>query len=161
MSDKLAPYRGWIGLDLMAVLSRDERLRPVLVNGEYMISGVGLMGVFGHGDTPARVQWNREKKRLAKRRPQLLQNMIQLKLESSDGKSYLTDAVSLETAYKILFYMDTPASDEFKDMAAVVLSKISDAQLRYRALNIARGMEWAADTIHQRLEDENLLGDES
>lgn len=161
-NDKLEIYRGNIGLDLMNAIGQDSRLRPFMHEGMIHVSAVSLMEVFGDEDktTPIRVKWNRTKKHLSKRKPELLQKMIQLKVTAEDGKQRLTDVVDLETAFRILFYMDTPASDEFKDMAAGALSRYSEAQIRYRALNISKGMEGSADAIHFQMIDTGLKSDD-
>lgn len=149
--DKLAIYRNKVGLDLMDALGKDERLRPVLLNGKVYLSLVNLMEVFGDADYAPREFWRDEKRRLKKRKVELWEKISQLKLTSKDGKSYLTDVANLETCFQVLMYMNTPSSDVFKDLAGRILGRISEAQFAYCAMNIAKGYEWAADTIRMEL----------
>lgn len=156
VSSKLALYEGRIGLDIMGVLANDVRLRPVIVDGRCFISLVNLMNVFGDIEGTsysAREFWRDEKRRLKKRKPELWEDFSQMKLMAADGKMRFTDVAPLETALRVLMYMDTPSSDRIKDLAAGVLARVTETELRYRAMNIARGMEWAADTIHAELAD--------
>ena len=152
-SDKLAIYEGRVGLDLMAGLASDTRLRPMKIKGRIYLSLVSLMEVFGDSNYNPRQTWVDEKKRLRKRAPQLSENFLQLKLPAADGKRRLTDVASLETCFKVLLYMETPSSDRFKEWAAGVLARVTEAELAYRATNIAAGMEWAADEIHEAMKE--------
>jgi hypothetical protein len=157
-SDGLSAYRGRVGLDLMDALVNDTRLRPLLVEGRCYLSLVNLMEVFGDLENTSydgRTFWRDEKKRLQKRKPELCKNFSQLKLRARDGKMRQTDVAPLETCFRILFYMTTPSSDLFKDLAAGVLARYTEAEMRYRAFNIARGLEHHADAIHEQMADDD------
>lgn len=158
--DKLAPYRGKVGLDLMDVLSRDDRLRPMLIDGKCYLSLVNLMEVFGDVEGTKyspREFWRDEKRRLKKRRPQLWEKFSQLKLRAKDGKLRETDVAPLETCFQVLLYMNTPSSDEFKDLAGRVMARVSEAMFAYRAMNITKNMEWAGDTIQASHEEDGYV----
>lgn len=62
----------------------------------------------------ARNYWKVLKSRLQKANPQLVTNCNQLKLPSSDGKSYLTDVANSETLLKIITTISASRVAEFR-----------------------------------------------
>jgi hypothetical protein len=158
-NDKLAAYRGRIGLDLMDAFVHDTRLRPLLIDGRCYLSLVNLMEVFGDIENTSydgRTFWRDEKKRLQVRKPELCKTFSQLKLKARDGKMRQTDVAPLESCYRVLFYMNTPSSDLFKDWAAGALARYTEVEMRYRAFNIAQGLEHLADSVHEDMAELEL-----
>lgn len=161
--DKLAPYRKYIGLDLFAVMFNDLRLRPTVIDGEIIISLVSLFELFGDANYNPRQGWIDAKKRVLKLRPQLSENFLRLKMRAKDGKLRKTEAADLATCIKVIFSLKTPTAIQFEDMVAERLARVTEAELNYRLLNISRGMEWSADTIHEQMKrigpvtDDDLL----
>lgn len=61
-----------------------------------------------------RKYWNALKKKLIEEGSELSQNMGQLKIESSDGKKYLTDVASTETLLRLIQSIPSPNAEPFK-----------------------------------------------
>lgn len=171
MSDTISflPYvKNAVGLDVMNILVNDTR-RVLRLDGQYLLSCVDLMEKFGEDNRKAnkrktpfnpRGYWNDQKKALQVKDRELSDSIRQLKLPSSDGKSYKTDVAPLWACVFIVLLLDTPKAIEFKKSmakgAAGIMERTID-DVKYRALNIAHGLEWAADTNHAQLSDNNLL----
>jgi hypothetical protein len=159
--DKLAHYREKDGAAFAIAIENDSRIRGKWVNDVYYISLVDFMGVWGEpketarrtrGQTPNEL-WKMHKKQLAKRKKELETNYLRLKLVAEDGKLRETDVCDVETAIRILFYMDTPASDEFKDLCARLLAAIHRPEWPYRKHFAAFEASDAASSIHDFLKD--------
>jgi hypothetical protein len=110
------------------------------------------MRVFSGAKNP-RQYWKDHKDAILADDPELVANLYQLKLVAADGKLRLTDVAPLKTCVFVALTINHDLRKQF--------AGISAAQIAYRMSNIAKGMEWAADTIHQQLVDGNLLEDES
>lgn len=154
-ANKLKRYRDSIGLDIFAELFNDVSLRPQVIDGHIYLSMVSLMELLGNskkGMAPKRI-WDNLKRSLKKSDPQLTLNLRQLKMISSDGKRYLTDAAELKIALKIIHRMRTPNARAFSDLIDDRIAGIVEAALNYRLFNIAHGYEWAADTIQVETQD--------
>lgn len=149
--DKLAPYRKYIGLDLFAAMLGDLRLRPQIINYRIFASLISLNEIFGDANYNPRQAWLDTKKRVLRLRPQLSENFLQLKMLATDGKFRKTEAADLATCVKVIFSMQTPTAIQFQDMIADRIAGIAEAELNYRILNIAKGSEWSADSIHEQM----------
>lgn len=137
-------------MDVIPNLISDGHIRVVEYNGQLYGSLVDVMKVFS-GAKNHRQYWKDHKDAILANDPELVANLYQLKLVADDGKMRLTDVAPLKTC---IFVALTISHDLRKQFAG-----ISAAQIAYRMSNVAKGMEWAADTVRQRMIDDGLLED--
>ncbi len=133
MEDKIAVFRG-------------KQIRKTIHKDEWYFSIVDIIEALTDSDNP-RNYWNMMKAREKKQSEvQLSTFCVQLKLTSSDGKSYKTDCVNTETAFRIIQSIPSPKAEPFKRWLAKVgyerIQEIEDPELatkRTRALYKAKG----------------------
>ena len=84
------------------VVFEDKKIRRIFHNGEWYFSILDIVRILS-GTTNPRRYWHELKKQLINNEGfvQLLGKIEQLKLESSDGKKYLTDTANTETVSSI------------------------------------------------------------
>ena len=79
-----------------------KRIRKTLYEGEWWFSIIDVVEVLVGGDRP-RKYWNDPKKKLLlEGYDQLSEKIGQLKLQSADGKFYVTDCANTETMFRII-----------------------------------------------------------
>ncbi|MFH1850512.1 MAG: BRO family protein [archaeon] len=88
MSDALVVFQG-------------NKIRRIWFNDEWWFSVVDIVGTLIQTDR-ARKYWSDLKKKLSEEGFQLSEKIGQLKLVSSDGKSYRTDCVNTKNAFRII-----------------------------------------------------------
>ena len=133
MTDKLAVFQG-------------KQIRRVLHNNEWYFSVVDIIAALTDSDNP-RDYWYRMKRRENESSGiQLSTFCRQLKLTSSDGKSYKTETVNTEAAFRIIQSIPSPKAEPFKRWLAKVgyerVQEIENPELasqRARALYKAKG----------------------
>lgn len=133
MTDKLVVFQG-------------KQVRRVLHNNEWYFSVVDIIAALTDSDNP-RDYWYRMKRREKESSGIELSTFCrQLKLTSSDGKSYKTDTVSTEAAFRIIQSIPSPKAEPFKRWLAKVgyerVQEIENPELasqRARALYKAKG----------------------
>ena len=133
MTDKLVVFQG-------------KQVRRVLHNDEWYFSVVDIIAALTDSDNP-RDYWYRMKRREKESSGiQLSTFCRQLKLTSSDGKSYKTDTVNTEAAFRIIQSIPSPKAEPFKRWLAKVgyerVQEIENPELasqRARALYKAKG----------------------
>jgi hypothetical protein len=104
----------------------------------------------------ARNYWRVLKSRLRDDGSQLVTNTNQLKLESSDGKKYLTDVADTEQLLRIIQSIPSKKAEPFKLWLAKVgnefIDEVSDPELAMeRAINNYRRLGYDEAWINQRL----------
>ena len=112
----------------------------------WYFSVVDIIVALTQSDRP-RKYWNDLKTKIAKEGyAELSEKIGQLKLESSDGKQYLTDCANTETVFRIIQAIPSPKAEPFKRWLAKVgyerVQEIEDPELatkRTRALYKAKG----------------------
>ncbi|NLW84014.1 MAG: Bro-N domain-containing protein [Phycisphaerae bacterium] len=133
MTDKLVVFQG-------------KQVRRVLHNNEWYFSVVDIIAALTDSDNP-RDYWYRMKRREKESSGIELSTFCrQLKLTSSDGKSYKTDTVNTEAAFRIIQSIPSPKAEPFKRWLAKVgyerVQEIENPELasqRARALYKAKG----------------------
>lgn len=138
------------------VLFRHKQIRRVLQNGEWWFSVVDIIAVLT-GSVKARVYWNAMKTRVKEQDGVQLSTFCrQLKLESTDGKKYLTDCANAEGIFRIIQSIPSPKAEPLKRWLAKVgyerIQEIEDPELatkRTRMLYRAKG--YPDDWIEKRL----------
>ena len=134
------------------VVFEDSQIRRIFHKGEWYFSILDIVRILA-GTTNPRRYWPELKKQLIDNEgfAQLLGKIEQLKLESSDGKKYLTDTANTETVFRIIQSIPSPKAEPFKRWLAKVgyerVQEIEDPELatqRTRAIYKAKGYsdEW-------------------
>jgi prophage antirepressor-like protein len=78
-----------------------NQVRKVLFNNQWYFSVVDVCSVLTQSSDP-RAYWKKLKQRLVADGSQLVTFCHQLKLESADGKKYLTDCATMEGMFRII-----------------------------------------------------------
>jgi hypothetical protein len=103
-----------------------------------------------------RKYWNALKTKLKQEGSELSQKVGQLKLESSDGKKYLTDVADTETLLRLIQSIPSPKAEPFKIWLAKVgyerIEETEDPELAFdRAMKTYLQKGYSKDWINQRL----------
>lgn len=134
------------------VVFQDSQIRRIFHKGEWYFSILDVIRILASTSNPRRY-WPELKKQLINKEgfAQLLGKIEQLKLESADGKKYLTDTANTETMFRIIQSIPSPKAEPFKRWLAKVgnerVLEIDDPELatqRTRAIYKAKGYsdEW-------------------
>lgn len=143
-SSKIAVFRG-------------KRIRRVIYQNEWCFSIIDIIEVLTESTNPRRY-WSDLKSNLIENEgfSQLYEKIVQLKLESSDGKNYLTDTANTETLFRLIQSIPSPKAEPFKQWLAKVgyerIQEIEDPELatkRSRAIYRAKG--YPEDWIEKRM----------
>ena len=103
-----------------------------------------------------RKYWNALKTKLKEEGSELSQNMGQLKMQSSDGKFYLTDVADTEQLFRLIQSIPSPKAEPFKVWLAQIASERID-EMQDPELSIDRALEqylklgYSENWINQRL----------
>lgn len=127
------------------VVFKGKQIRRILHDGEWFFSVVDIVAALTDSDNP-KVYWSAMKRREEEASGQLFTFCKQLKMLSSDGKNYLTDAVNAEGAFRIIQSIPSPKAEPFKRWLAKVgyerVQEIENPELasqRARALYKSKG----------------------
>jgi hypothetical protein len=129
------------------IVFEDKKIRRVFHAGEWYFSIIDIIEVLTGSPNPRRY-WSNLKIQLSDNEGfvQLYPKTVQLKLESSDGKKYLTDTANTETVFRIIQSIPSPKAEPFKRWLAQVgyerIQEIEDPELatkRTRAIYKAKG----------------------
>ena len=131
-------------------------IRRTWHDNEWYFSVVDIVGVLTDSPNP-RNYWNMMKAREGKDSGfQLSTLCVQLKLTSSDNKTYKTDCVNVKSAFRVIQSIPSPKAEPFKQWLAEVgyqrVQEIEDPELgpqRTRELYKAKG--YPDDWIERRL----------
>ena len=130
---------------------RKQEVRRELHNDEWFFSILDVVGILSGTENPRRYWSDLKRKLKAEGATQLYENIVQLKLESSDGKRYSTDCANTETMLRIVQSIPSKNAEPFKRwLAKVGFERIQEieqpglAVKRARATYIAKGYddEW-------------------
>ena len=133
-----------------------KQIRRVWHEEQWFFSVVDIIAVLTDSDNP-RNYWNMMKARERKESEVQLSTLcVQLKLTSSDGKSYKTDCVNIEAAFRIIQSIPSPKAEPFKRwLAKVGYERVQEienpelAQQRMRELYRQKG--YPDDWIEKRV----------
>lgn len=124
---------------------------------EWYFSVVDVVGVLTDSKNP-RDYWYRVKKRMSEEEKSELSTFCrQLKMESSDGKKYNTDATDIQGIFRIIQSVPSPKAEPFKMWLAEVgkerIDEIIDPELTIdRALETYLKKGYTREWINQRLQ---------
>ena len=133
-----------------------KRIRRIWHEEQWFFSVVDIIGVLTDSDSP-RDYWYRMKRREKESSGVELSTLCrQLKLTSADGKSYMTEVVNTENAFRIIQSIPSPKAEPFKRwLAQVGYQRVQEienpelAQQRMRELYTEKG--YPADWIEKRV----------
>ena len=99
---------------------------------EWYFSVVDVMAVLTDSENPRRY-WSDLKRKLNKEGSQLYEEIVQLKMLSSDGKYYKTDVATAQQLFRLIQSIPSPKAEPFKlwmaQVAAERLEQIQDPEL--------------------------------
>ena len=138
-------------------LFEDKKIRTVWdADAEkWFISVVDVIEILIGSDRP-RKYWSDLKAKLKKEGSELSENIGQLKLLSSDGKSYISDVADTEQLFRLIQSIPSPKAEPFKlwlaKVAAERLDEMQDPELSIdRALEQYLQLGYSENWINQRL----------
>ena len=149
-------------------LFKGKKIRKTVYQKEWWFSVVDIIEAVTDNERP-RKYWNDLKRKLEQEGYiEVSEKIGQLKMQASDGKEYLTDAVTTETAFRIVQSVPSPKAEPFKRWLARVgyerVQEIEDPELaikRTRMLYKLKGYSesWIEKrmrgiTIREELTDE-------
>jgi len=109
----------------------------------------------------ARKYWNKLKERLKKEGSESVTNCHQLKLESADGKKYLTDAADPETLLRLIQSVPSPKAESIKLwLAKVGYERLQDMSDPARSLDRAREY-WQEHGRSKKWIQQRMMGQET
>ncbi len=122
---------------------------------KWFFSIVDVVGVLTDSPNP-RKYWSVLKTRLKAEGSQLTTNCSQLKMQSADGKNYLTDVADTEQLFRLIQSIPSPKAEPFKQWLAQVaterLDEMQDPELSIdRALEQYLNLGYSENWINQRL----------
>ena len=133
-----------------------KRIRRVWVDDQWYFSVVDIVGALTDSASP-RKYWDAMKRREQEATGLQLSTLCrQLKLTAADGKSYMTEAVNTESAFRIIQSIPSPKAEPFKRwLAQVGYQRVQEienpelAQQRMKELYKEKG--YPADWIEKRM----------
>lgn len=125
---------------------------------EWYFSIIDIIGALTESKNPRRY-WSDLKRKMNDEEGavQLYENIVQLKLESSDGKKYITDVADMQGIFRIIQSVPSPKAEPFKMWLAEVgkerIDEIVDPELIIdRALETYLKKGYTREWINQRLQ---------
>ena len=141
--------------DNSLVVFQGKKIRRTWFNDEWWFSVVDIVESLTESER-ARKYWSDLKTRLTEEGFELSAKIGQLKLASSDGKSYLTDCVNTKNAFRIIQSIPSPKAEPFKQwLAQVGYDRVQEienpelAQKRMKEIYKAKG--YSDDWIEKRV----------
>ena len=120
-------------------LFEDRQVRSVWDSEakKWYISIIDVIEVLTDSANPRRY-WSDLKRKLQAEGSQLYENIVQLKMKSSDGKSYNTDVADVEQLFRLIQSIPSPKAEPFKQWLAQLgrerLEEIDDTEQRIECL---------------------------
>ena len=122
---------------------------------KYFFSVVDVIRVLTDSENP-RKYWSVLKTRLKQEGSELATNCSQLKLPSSDGKSYLTDVADTEQVFRLIQSVPSKKAEPFKlwlaELGQERMNQLQDPELSIeQAIKDYRRLGYSEDWINQRI----------
>jgi hypothetical protein len=143
--------------------SKEIRTKWDAEQEEWFFSVVDVIAALTESPRP-RKYWNDLKKQLDLEESELSANIGQLKLQSSDGKSYKTDVADTEQLFRLIQSIPSKKAEPFKLWLAKVgyerMNEIADPELAInRALHTYKTKGYSDAWINQRLKSIEIRKD--
>ena len=127
-----------------------KQIRRMFMDGEWFFSVVDVIAALTDSDAPSKY-WTAMKRREEKTTGFQFSTICrQLKLTSADGKSYKTDAVNTEAAFRIIQSIPSPKAEPFKRWLA---------QIGYERVQEIENPELAQQRMRQLFKDKGYPDD--
>jgi prophage antirepressor-like protein len=143
--------------DTIIKLFENQKVRVLWDSGkeEWYFSIIDVVGILTDSPNP-RKYWSVLKTRLKEEGSQLATNCSQLKMQSSDGKFYLTDVANMEQLFRLIQSIPSPKAEPVKQWLAKVgserIEETQDPELAInRALKNYLNKGYSKEWINQRL----------
>jgi len=122
---------------------------------KWYFSIIDVIEVLTDSTIPKRY-WSDLKKKLANEGSQLYDNIVQLKIQSTDGKFYKTDVADTEQLFRLIQSIPSPKAEPFKlwlaQIASERIDEMQDPELTIdRALQQYLNLGYSESWINQRL----------
>lgn len=109
------------------------------------------------GSTNPRRYWSDLKIKMKKEGSQLYDNIVQLKMLSSDGKKYSTDAATMQQMFRIIQSIPSPKAEPFKiwmaEVAKLRIDQVQNPELSIeQAMRDYRRLGYSEEWINTRLQ---------
>jgi len=144
-----------VGDENKIIVFENKKIRHIWHKEDWWFSVVDVVGVLDASGRP-RKYWADLKKKLVGEGSELSEFIGQLKMESSDGKEYLTDCANKEGLFRIIQSIPSKKAEPFKLWLAKVGSERIDeienpelAQKRMKELYKSKG--YSSDWIEKRV----------
>ncbi len=144
-------------MDNKIQLFEDKKVRTIwdADQEKWYLSVIDVIAVLTESPNP-RKYWSVLKTRLKAEGSQLATNCSQLKMQSADGKYYLTDVADTEQLFRLIQSIPSPKAEPFKlwlaKVAAERLNEMQDPELTIdRALFKYQQLGYSENWINQRL----------
>ena len=135
----------------------DKKVRTLwnVEQEKWYLSIVDVIAILTDSPNP-RKYWSVLKTRLKAEGSQLATNCSQLKMQSADGKFYLTDVADTEQLFRLIQSIPSPKAEPFKlwlaQVAAERLDEMQDPELSIdRALEQYMNLGYSENWVNQRL----------
>lgn len=137
------------------IVFQNKNIRRIWHNDEWYFSVVDVVGVLTESSRP-RKYWADLKKKISEEGSELSENIGQLKMESMDGKLYLTDCANLKSIFRIIQSIPSKRAEPFKLWLAKVgsdrINEIDNPELaQERMKEIYEKKGYSKDWIDKRL----------
>jgi hypothetical protein len=138
----------------------NKEVRRVWHENQWFFSVVDIISVLTRSNRP-RKYWDDLKRKLKLEGSQLSEKIGQLRMLSSDGKSYMTDVVTISEAFRLIQSISSPKAEPFKLWLAKVgqerIEEIQDPErAMIRAKNIYDQKGYSEDWIAKRMRGINV-----
>jgi len=149
------------------VVFQDKKIRRIWHNDEWYFSVIDIVSVLTESKD-AHDYWYRLKKRELESGVELSTNCRQLKLESDDGKFYLTDCSNTKSLFRIIQSIPSKKAEPFKRwLAKVGYERVQEIENPELAQNRARKYyelkgypkDWIDKRIHSIVIRQELTGE--
>ena len=127
-------------------LFQGKNIRRIVYQDQWWFSVIDVVGVLSDASIPRRYWSDLKIKLKIEGYNELYENIVQLKMASSDGKFYETDCANTETLFRIIQAIPSPKAEPFKRWLARIgherVQEIEDPELgtkRTRELYKAKG----------------------
>lgn len=147
----------WMAQKNAIKIFEDRKIRTLWddESDEWYFSIVDVIAVLTESPVP-RKYWSVLKTRLKKEGSELTTNCSQLKMQSADGKFYLTDCANTEQLFRLIQSIPSPKAEPFKlwmaQVASERLDQIYDPELSIQqAMRDYKQLGYSDNWINQRL----------
>ncbi len=133
------------------------------IKEEWYFSVIDVIGILSGSSVPKRY-WSDLKTKLKNEGSQSYEKIVQLKMQSSDGKYYLTDAADTETMFRIIQSIPSPNAEPFKLWLARVgyerVEEVDDPEKAIqRAMNYYLKKGYSKEWVNLRLKSIDIRKD--